>query len=68
MNGVDKYAIGTATIKVPFWDGVRDCKHCPHIDTNHVLDSAYCKLTDTYIDKTNLRKRADDCPVIFEEE
>jgi hypothetical protein len=66
-NGVDTYVVGAAVIKVPFWDGVADCKHCPFIGTNNVLDSCYCKLTGTYIEKTNIRKRADDCPVEFKE-
>ena len=63
MNGVDKYAKGRAVIEVNFWDGIKDCRHCPYIGTNYVLEAGYCKLTGTYIDKANLRKRADDCPV-----
>jgi hypothetical protein len=67
-SGVDKYTEGKAVISVYFWDGVLDCRHCPYIGTNAVLDACYCKLTGTYVDKSNLRKRADDCPVIFEKE
>lgn len=65
-NGVDTYIKGTAIIEVNFWDGIADCRHCPYIGTNTVLDAAYCKLTGTYIEKTDLRKRADDCPVKLE--
>ena len=67
-NGVDTYATGTAVISVKFWDGVKDCRHCTYIGTNHILDACYCKLTGTYIDKNDLRKRAQDCPVTFESE
>lgn len=67
-NGVDVYAKGVAVVEVNFWDGVCDCRHCPHVGTNTVLDAAYCKITGTYIDKSNLRTRANDCPVTFKEE
>ena len=67
-NSVTIYKTGIATIIVNYWDGVVDCRHCPFIGTNNVLDACYCKLTGTYVDKNSFKKRADDCLVKFDEE
>jgi hypothetical protein len=66
-NGISRYAIGTATIKVPFPYGYVKCQYCPFIRADRLLERTICLLTNEYIIDPFSDELHPKCPVVFEE-
>lgn len=64
-NGIEFYVIADAHIKVPFPEGFLDCRHCPFRKYEPGFETFRCKLTDEFLEKSNLNERGKMCPCEF---
>ena len=67
MNGVNFYTTGIARFAVHFPNGHVNCRHCHFCRHREGFDIFICRLTDEYIEKSDLNKRHRLCPIEFEE-
>lgn len=61
------YSQGTAVFNVFFPDGKADCRHCEYCYYSEPFNIYRCRLTSAYIEKAELNRRNDKCPVQFED-
>ena len=68
-NGVEHYAIGTATVKVAFANARICCRNCEFLIGDRGLGRAMCKLQHSKIIPLEFTDGIDgDCPLAFGEE
>lgn len=65
VNGVDFYTEGEIRMKVYFPEGQDDCRHCEFCWYSEPFGLFRCRLTNAYIEKAELNRRNDMCPVII---
>lgn len=66
-NSVDFYAEGMVKMRICFPHGKVDCRHCRFIRYRDPLGLYQCALTDELIEKYQLDKQGDMCPVELQE-
>ena len=62
-NAVEFYAEGMVKMRVCFPHGKADCRHCRFIRHKEAFGLYQCVLTDELIEKYELDKRGNECPV-----
>lgn len=62
-NAVEFYAEGMVKMRVCFPHGKADCRHCRFIRHREAFGLYQCVLTDELIEKYELDKRGNECPV-----
>lgn len=61
------YAKGTLVYDVFFPEGHVDCRHCPYCWYSEPFGLFRCRITNGFIEKNELNRLHDNCPIQFEE-
>ncbi len=65
VSGVEFYTEGEIRMTVYFPDGQADCRHCRFCRYSEAFGVYRCNLTEAYIERAELNRRHDMCPIIM---
>lgn len=68
MNGVLEYSIGAAHILIHFPKGYENCRHCAFCYYQEAFALYRCRLNGAYIERPDLDRMGENCPITWEEQ
>ena len=66
-SGVSWYTRVTMRFDYFFPEGLADCRHCDFCTYSENFQTYRCRLTNEFVDKSQLNSRGQMCPAVFDD-